>query len=168
MAIDVLKIEGFEEADRALARITDPETRNRAFAGGLRKAGGVVVKRAKELVPKPGYPGDKQGLKPLMDTLATIVKQYATTFVAISGPQRPAGAHGHLVEGGTKQHGLRAGVARGKATGKKAIAANGVIYGQRVRHPGATPRPFMRPAAVDTKAQQEAAIIEGINRLVES
>jgi len=167
MAIDVLKIEGFDEADRALAKITDPETRNRAFTGGLRKAGGVVVKRAKELVPKPGYPGDKPGLKPLMDTLGVLVKQYASAFVAIIGPQRPAGSHGHLVEGGTRQHGLRAGVARKKATGKKAIAADGLIYGQRVRHPGAKSRPFMRPAAVDTRSQQDAAIIEGINRLVE-
>jgi hypothetical protein len=100
MSVGTVRIEGFEEADRLLAKIADPAERNKAFTAGLRAAGNVVKTRAKELVPKPGYPGDKPGLKPLRDTLSVLVKQYSDVWVAVVGPSRPAGRHGHLVEYG--------------------------------------------------------------------
>jgi hypothetical protein len=57
-----------------------------AIKKGLRNAGNVVRKRVQETLPKPGYPGDKPGLKPLRDTVATKVKEYPTgAVVAIVG-----------------------------------------------------------------------------------
>jgi hypothetical protein len=158
MPISSVKIEGFEEADKLLGKIADPERRNQAFVGGLKAASQLVVSRAKELVPAPGYPGDKPGLKALRNTLGHIVKQYTSAFVAIIGPQRPAGAHGHLVEGGTRPHVIKSRL-------HKALAFRSIMR-KEINHPGARPKPFLSPAATDTRPQQEAAIIEGINKLV--
>jgi hypothetical protein len=72
-----------------------------AIKKGLRNAGNVVRKRVQETLPKPGYPGDKPGLKPLRDTVATKVKEYPTgAVVAIVGYEWGAGSHGHNVEHG--------------------------------------------------------------------
>jgi hypothetical protein len=183
MSVDTVRIEGFEEADRLLAKIADPERRNEAFVGGLRQASEAVVTRARELTPAPGYPGDKPGLKALRDTLGHVVKQYTTTFVAVIGPQRPAGAHGHLVEGGTRRHVITAKSGKflklplfsggllaahpdldSSASALPSLARR--VIRRAVRHPGARAKPFMSPAATDTRPQQEAAIIAGINKLV--
>lgn len=124
---------GFDATENAL--LAAPYALRKATREALRSAGRVVVKAAAALVPPPGYPGDKPELKPLRDTLAVEVKDGDRAMYAVIGPQRPAGAHGHLVERAHKH------VSHGKPTGRLT-----------------TPRPFLEPAAAETLAQQRAII----------
>jgi hypothetical protein len=149
----------------------------------LAAASKVVVKRARELVPKPGYAGDKPGLKPLRETIGHTVKTYGQIFVAIIGPQRPAGAHGHLVERDVKAHIIVAsaysstvphGRYREKAiaryasmTRKKALASAKILYGRSVKHPGSTGQHFLERSSTDTRQQQQQAITESIDRAIQ-
>lgn len=178
-----LRFDNLAEVDQLLSSLP-VELRRSAYERGLRDAAGLVVRRARELCPPSGYPGDKPGLKALRETIGYVLRAYGDIYVAVVGPQRPAGAHGHLVEYGTKPHDLIASAYASRApratgvrrqqmidrytsmTRKKAIAANGVIYGQRARHPGATPAPFMGPAAEDTRSAQERRIVEAISRAI--
>lgn len=57
--------------------------------------------------------------------------------------------YAHLVEYGTRAHVIIAG---GATKFGKALAAAGRILGEKVDHPGAPPKPFMRPA-LDSKTQ---------------
>lgn len=57
--------------------------------------------------------------------------------------------YAHLVEYGVKPHVIIAG---GGTKSGKALAAMGRILGEKVDHPGAPPKPFMRPA-LDSKTQ---------------
>jgi hypothetical protein len=100
----------------------------------LQKAGVIPQRRAKELCPKPGYPGDDPEKKPLVDTIGVKVWVGDYTIVCYVGPQYPAGAHGHLIEFGHR------------------LVRNGQVLGW------VNPKPFMRPAADETKSEQEAAI----------
>jgi hypothetical protein len=86
-----------------------------------------VLSTAKKLVPKPGYPGDKPQYKPLRDTLkvASRTMRPGSTWYGMVGPQYPAGAHGHLVEG----------------------------WRQPRRSPAMTTTPFIEPAFVAHKQQ---------------
>lgn len=183
-----IAIENFPEVDKQLAQLP-LELRATALRAGLNAAGQVVINRAKELVPKPGYPGDKPEYKPLRDTIGKLVKVYGDIWVAIVGPQRPAGAHGHLVERGTKPHEIIAsayvssvptsrGARRAETVAryasrqrKKALAADVAsddqMYGRRVKHPGGKATPFMEPASKDTQAQQQSAIIAAIGRAID-
>lgn len=90
-----------EQLDKRLeqARISNQATRS-----VLRKELNKVKATSKQLVPKPGYPGDKPDLKPLRDTITVGIRSYEENAVwyGVVGPQYPAGAHGHLVEGWRK------------------------------------------------------------------
>jgi hypothetical protein len=89
------------QADRMLSQI-EAQARGAAIDRVLRDAGNLLKKTVREILPKPGYPGDKEGLKPLRDTVTVKVKNYQGGFfkVLIVGYALPAGAHGHLVEFG--------------------------------------------------------------------
>ena len=113
----------------------------------LRAAGKVVAKRAKELCPRSSKTGTREGwskqtagsrtgTKPLAETIGVVVRKYDTVSVAVVGPQHPAGALGHLVEYGHR------------------MVVYGHDTGRRVQ-----PKPFMRPAADETKGEQEAAML---------
>jgi hypothetical protein len=132
------------DVDKHLARLEQPQ-RWTSIKGALRAAGGVVVKRCKETLPKPGYPGDKKGLKPLRETLGTKVVEYqnSRTIVALVGFAWGAGSHGHLVE---KGHRL---VIRHRAVG--------TVEG---RH-------YLEHAADATKGEQDAAILGALQKDVE-
>lgn len=86
----------------ALLRAIDQHARGRAMTKVLKDAGNVLIKQLKEVLPKPGYPGDKPDLKPLRDTVASKVKNYQGGFykVLIVGYEWPVGNHGNLVEKG--------------------------------------------------------------------
>lgn len=131
-------IQGADAAERIMASL--PAELNKQQRKALRKMGQVVVRRARALVPQPGYPGDKPEYKPLRDTIAVEVKEGRQLF-AVVGPKRPAGAHGHLVEYGHR------------------VVSHGVDTGYVTE-----PHPFMEPAATETRPQQDAieraAIIE--------
>ncbi len=89
------------EADQLLKAIEE-HARGRAITKVLKDAGDVLVKQLREVLPKPGYPGDKPHLKPLRDTVASKVKNYQGGFykVLIVGYEWPTGNHGNLVEQG--------------------------------------------------------------------
>jgi len=124
--------------DNALATISSVQ---RELKKGLRKAGLLVARRARQLVPQPGYPGDKPELKPLRDTIGVEVKEGDVTLYAVIGPQRPAGAHGHLVEGAkpVRHH------SHGRPTG--------VVL---------KPNPFLAPAVLTTAAAQKTAMLKAL------
>ncbi len=130
-----VKIEWPDEANTLLEEF--PTTsRMLGLKKGFRAAAEIVQKRAKELCPAPGYPGDKPGLKPLRDTIGIAVREYSHALVVLVGPQYPAGAHGHLVEFGH----------------------NMVLWGERTDEK-VPPKPFMRPAAFETRELQTQAIV---------
>jgi HK97 gp10 family phage protein len=142
-SVDV-KIEWPDEANNLLQDLPSVD-RLLEVKAALKKAAKIVERRAKELCPKPGYPGDKKDKKPLRDTIGTVVRTYSKAIVVVVGPQHPAGAHGHLVEFGHEK----------------------VLWG--VRMPGETvaAKPFMRPAADETRSEQESAIIGHLKAVIE-
>ncbi len=142
-----MEFEGYDELIRTLDRIDDTLT-GKALREAVVDAARVVVNRARQLCPAPGYRGDKPqwgannpenrnvagALKPLRDTIGMEVRSYGVRQLALAGPYYPAGAHGHLVEYG---HRL---IVHGKE--------RGYVAG----------RPFMRPAFDETKGEQLAAM----------
>lgn len=111
----------------------------------LTEAGDIVAEEAKKHVTAPGYKGDKTlkdpKLKPLRDSIKSVVRRYGNRVVCLvgpeySGPYRGGANHAHLVEFG---HQL-------------------VKKGANI---GFVPaKPFLRPAALSTKSQQQAAIVK--------
>ena len=138
-----VKLEGFDAVDRAFSKIPI-EIRGSSLKAGLRKGGNKVKSRAKQLVPPPGYPGDKPELEALKDTISVEIRDYDNAMVAVTGPKRPAGHHGHLVE-----------------HGHMIVTHDGTNTGQ-----AATPHPFLEPAAQQTKHEQRSAIVDGIKAAV--
>lgn len=118
------------------------------LTNALRKSGRVVQKKAKALCPPPGYPRDKPDRKPLRETIGVVTRNYPTAVVVYVGPQYPAGAHGHLVEFG---HWL---VRKSKKTGQKKIIK------------WVNAKPFMRPAADETKNEQHTVIVTSLRNSV--
>lgn len=96
----------FREADSLLVAI-DKQYRGKAVDQVLRKIGKKIASKTRAILPAPGYPGDKPGLKPLRETLKTKVVSYqdGSVKVAVVGytySRTPGegGNHGHLLEGG--------------------------------------------------------------------
>lgn len=91
-----------EKAALAILDKIEQHARGRAMTRVMQAAGEVVRREVRNIVPKPGYPGDKPGLKPLRETVAVRIRNYQGGFfkVMLVGYQYPAGAHGHLVEDG--------------------------------------------------------------------
>lgn len=108
------------------------------FASKARKkAGNIAAARMRDLAPKPGYPGDKPGFKPLNETIRVVDREAKqATFI---GPKYPEGAHGHLVELGHEE------------------VLWGIRTGRRV-----PPYPFARPAVDSTIEQQQQAMAQSI------
>lgn len=120
------------------------------ITNALRKGGRVVAKKAKSLCPPPGYPRDKPDRKPLRETIGVVTRNYHNAIVVYVGPQYPAGAHGHLIEFG---HWL---VRKNKKTGEKKIIK------------WVNAKPFMRPAADETKNEQHTVIVTSLRNSVPS
>lgn len=128
-----------EDSQVDLLSEIEPMDRLLGLTRALKEGGKVVVKRAKQLCPKPGYPGDDPTKKPLQETIGIEVRKYDHSIVIVMGPEYPAGAHGHLIEFG-HNHFLF-----GVATGNFLPA-----------------QPFMRPAADETKEEQDSAITSSL------
>ena len=135
-------ISGFAKADKQLAQLP-LEMRGKAITAAIRKALKIHNKRAKELIPPPGYPGDKPEFTPLRETLITMIKQNEEGTLGIAGSRRGkgGGSHSHLVQESHRHfsHGRDTGVMT-KAT------------------------PYNEISAKDTKLRQRAAVIEGIKK----
>ena len=74
--------------------------------------------------------------KPLAETIRVKVRKYDTVSVAVIGPEYPAGALGHLIEFGHRE------ILYGRDTGRRV-----------------PPKPFLRPAADETRGEQDAAML---------
>lgn len=122
--------------------------RGTVVKSALRAGARPVISRAKQLVPKPGYRGDKAGKKPLRDTITVVFRAYkqgSLQFAAV-GPAYPAGAHGHLVE-----------------EGHEIVLKDGTRTGKRTRE-----KEFMAPAVDQTMKQQldamDAKLLQAIKK----
>jgi hypothetical protein len=133
----------------------DKRVRKEAVTVGLQNASAIVVNEAKAHVPKPGYPFDKPGKKPLRDTIGFEVRDYPSgTFVAVIGAQYPAGAHAHLVESGHEIW---------LPSPPYKVGADTVATGKRTK-----PVPFMERAADNTQSRQIAAITSTLKQFANS
>lgn len=139
-----VNIEWPDEANNMLQNI-DSVNRLLHVAIALNKAAKIVQKRAKELCSPPGYPGDKPDKKPLRDTIGVVERVYDHAIVVVVGPQYPAGAHGHLVEFGHEK----------------------VLWGVQMPGETVTAKPFMRPAADETRSAQESEIVGHLKSVIE-
>jgi len=134
----------------SLLKQLDAQQRPKAVKTALRNAGQTVARRARQLAPRSIQTGTRDdwsaataalraSAAELHRSIGVVIRDYGDTFVAIVGPQYPAGAVAHLIEFG---HEL---VAWGRPTG------------QRV-----PPQPFLRPAADETVAEQRSAIEQAL------
>lgn len=152
-------IEETGEIEQLLGRL-EVQMRRKIAKQAVRAGAKVVQKRARQLCPRSAATGSRRGWskktrsarrgrKPLAQTIKVAVRDYDDTFMAITGPEYPAGALSHLIE-------FRVG---GKVPAK-------VLWGQATGEPRRE-RPFMRPAADETKGEQEAAIVDTVRRGVQ-
>ena len=89
------------QAERILDQI-EQMVRGPAITNVLRGVGNQIKSDVREVLPKPGYPGDKEGLTPLRDTMLVKVKNYSNgaVKVLVTGYRWPEGAHGQPLEAG--------------------------------------------------------------------
>jgi len=110
----------------------------------LREVGNLVKNAVRTLLPKPGYPGDKPGLKPLRDTVKVKIVNYkgGQIKVMIVGYAYPAGAHGHLVEFGHEKW----------------------LWGEYIANSPVDPHPYMQTAIDQTKPMHNQVFINGARK----
>lgn len=167
--------EGWAEAESLLAKL--PLLIRGTELGKSMKAGArVTVKRAKQLVPPPGYPGDKTKKKPeltpLRDTIDHILRNYQGGYVLgiIIGPvykPKGGGNHGHLVELGHRIAAPKTGSLPLLAdSDKKTPGKSKYGRGTGVHMGDVEPHPFMKPAWEDTKGQFEPKILASLRKSI--
>lgn len=164
------------------------KVRNKAVRTALNKGAKIFVKAARNKAKEPPriQPRGKNGKiirkkmiklsKTLSKSIDVRVKQFRTTgnAYAIIGPKRRAGRtvkgeikvpskYAHLVEFGTAPH----PIVRKNRTVKKFVTKflNFKFLGSH--HPGARPKPFMRPAYDQTRFQMLAKIEEILKNGIE-
>lgn len=161
------------EVDAALSKM-DVTIRGVELERAIGKVGAAIVKRAKELVQRPGMPGyyattkgrRTKTKKKLVETIAWKRKKYddGRKIVLVAGPQYPAGAHGHLLErghriakGGTLTSDRRKLAPASKRTG---IRGGGSVAGESKAFP------FMLPAANDIEQKAIQIIVDSLRKAV--
>lgn len=158
--------EFFREVDSQLAKL-ELIDRRPVLLAGVRKGLGLVRARVRAILPRPGYPGDKRGLKALRDTLKTKVREYGHKVFGIVGYEWGAGSHGHIVEhghdivvGGTspKPGKGRKTARKSKRTGRR---GEGRIVGW------VEGRFYMERAVKQLGGQIEAAMVEHITKAID-
>ena len=121
----------------------------------LRKSGGVVRRASRRRAPRSKRTGTRKlwsektaaaraGAKETAETITVVVRDYGERFVAVVGPEWPAGALGSLVAEGHKL------VAWSKPT-EIIVSGNDYLTG----------------AADETKSEQEAVVINTITAEVD-
>lgn len=170
----VIEAHKIGNADAVLTALKGQWLGNQALRTAMGAAARIVVARAKQLCPPPGYKYDKPGKKALRDTIGWVFREYTGAKVAVIGPLAPAGAHGHLVERGHRmavggrvareweERNLR-DAAMGRLTKRQVRAMRGwakrggrkPIKGRVVGRVAG--RPFMEPAAKETEQAQRQA-----------
>lgn len=156
MKID-FSIQGADQLDRMLQEL--PRAVSKRIARNSIRAGArVVVAEAKDLVEK------KTG-KLRRAIKVRAVKQKQSNLVEVTaGVKGPEGGLAHLVEFGTAQHRItpkkKGGVLAFQSGGETRFAAE-------VLHPGAKPKPFLRPAADNKAVEVVAKVAETIGTGIE-
>jgi len=136
------------QATRLLEQI-DGLVRGPAINKVLKSVGDQIIRDTKAVLPKPGYPGDKVGLKPLRDTLKAKVLNYrgGEIKVLVVGYEVPSGAHGSPLELGHEKW----------------------LWGEHIEGSPVEPHPYLKEVVKLTKVTQNRAMIEGaraaLNRL---
>lgn len=138
-------VKGLAELNRVLNQLP-VKVERKLLRGGLRAAAKVIEAEAKRRVPV------RTGLLRDSIRVSTGAKRGGKVYAHIKAGGRKKGQafYAHMVEFGTARHVILAG---GGTKAGKALAIAGRILGAKVDHPGARPRPFMRPA-LDTQAQK--------------
>jgi HK97 gp10 family phage protein len=162
-------IKGLSELQKFLDQLPAKIERN-VLRGALRAGARVIMAEAKRLVPVSAPTSENKKLYggyagALRDSLRVTTKSSGgrVTSSIKAGGKVKGGAdiyYAHMVEYGTKAH-LISIRGSGRAAARANYRFGSLVIGQRfvgpvVEHPGARPRPFMRPA-LDNMA--EAAVI---------
>ena len=137
-----LDLKGIDEFDRMLQELPKAVA-NKLGDAALRAGGRVIAAEARRLAPKR--------LKSKITVGGTgEPPPNATTRVQAVGLLKSKHSRlAHLIEYGTAAHRIMP-----KRGGKLAFEVNGrLVVTTKVEHPGAAPKPFLRPAG-DTKAQE--------------
>lgn len=179
------------DARSALAQLNQIATaaqRAETIRNGVRAGMAPVIDAARTRVQQPGKPdytprhGRRKAKKKLRDTIGQLTRIYQNHVVGVVGPQAPAGAHGHLVEGG---HRIAVGgsVARkgqpaikwrpggpgrppkhifskGAPRARRGITGGGRVIGQ------ARAFPFMRPAWESVASRVESTMVAAMQEHV--
>ena len=158
-----IRIEGLAELSRTLEQFTD-KLQKAALRSALRAGAQEIRKEAQRLAPvRTGKLRDTIRVGTRYDRRSGEVQ------ATVSAGNRKRGVfYASMVEFGTTGHPIIAG---GGTKAGQVLAAGARILGERVDHPGAKPKPFMRPA-LDTRAKdaleavraQLAARIEKLQR----
>lgn len=156
--------EFFREVDQQLARM-EIIARSKLLEAGVRKGLNLVKTRVRQILPKPGYPGDKPELRPLRDTVGTTVKVYRDRYLTgVVGYRWDGGQHGHIVEhghriasGGTLVNSKRKTPPKSKVTGLRGTGrVTGFVRG----------RYYLKRAVESLGSQIEATMVESIREAV--
>ena len=137
------KFIGLKELDQALRSLPDKLQRN-VLRAGLRAGAKEIAEEAKRLVPV-----NSGRLQKSIKVTSRLVQGTPTAKVVAGGRKKGAPFYAPLVEFGTASHAILA------REGTKSLFINGVAVGIYLNHPGAKPKPFMRPAM---DSQSRAAV----------
>ena len=166
METTVSSITGLAELQKMLSDLPAKLEQN-VYRGALRAGGKVISEEAKRLVHSVS--GE------LAESIRVSVRvdRKNGKVVAKIRAGNPAAYYAHMVERGTARHWIRATVRPERLTrrGRKMISINtlnkmakrgslkiGNVYvGAEIIHPGATRKPFMRPA-LDTKWRESVSV----------
>ena len=132
-----INIKGGEELSKALKQLS-PKIEKNIMRAALRAGAKVIADEAKRNVP------EKSGeLKKSIRSGSKATRQGQVIATAKAGNDKAW--YWRFVEFGTQAHLIM-------AKNQKSMAFGGV-FAKQIEHPGATARPFMRPA-LDAKAQE--------------
>ena len=153
MAIDTVTITEDIDLESVLEKF--PNHMKRTVLRDAVKAAAKIVQKAAKARAPVGDPSHKPHNKPLAKSIGLIIKRYSNDekFMAIVGPQRPAGAHGHLLEGG---HDIF-------ARGPKGVSYRNEGVKPLTGKTRAAARAFMVPAIDATRKAVDVAVIESID-----
>lgn len=182
-----LQVNGLAQLQAKLSQLSQ-ELQESIVLGGLRAGANVVAEEARRLAPSgpPSTTGRKHGISvgslrnDIRITQGSVSKGVATVRVRVGGKGRQP-YYARFVELGTAAHWIYVAMTerpgrmtrRGyrpwsmrtinKAAKRGSLKIGQNFVGQSIEHPGARPRPFMRPA-LDNKAQEAIdAIAKYIN-----
>lgn len=144
--MDEFRFEGLADLERRLTELPTKLAKN-IMRGALRAGAGMFRAEARARVPV-----DSGALRASIRVSARLKGTEVTARVTAGGRSRKGDAYyAHMIEFGTKAH-------RIGPKNAKALVINGQVMRGEINHPGASARPFMRPA-FDGRAQQAVGTV---------